>query len=159
MSEMILHSANQQDFLACIGEERASIWPWAPGIELVYRKESIGWGVALNIQRKAQRPNLFSDTLKRRFEDVESYDGYYLCLDSQQTFVVWHAVSNECFSVVLMQGLINGLLELVGLTHLSAGNPSSTSSSVEPFAVIRPLRMRYSLAQSIRGNDDGEYQT
>ncbi|WP_339494515.1 MULTISPECIES: negative regulator of hrp expression HrpV [unclassified Pseudomonas] len=116
MTETILQSSDQQDFLMRIGEKQASVWQWAPGIEFVCRKESLGWGLALNIQRQAQRPDLFSEALKRRFENVESYDGYYICLDSQHTFVVWHELNIE-YQGEQLQTLLCQLLSLAGLKH------------------------------------------
>lgn len=116
MTETILQSSDQQDFIARIVEKRASSWQWAPGIEFVCRQESLGWALALNIERKAQRPELFSETLKRRFENVESYDGYFICLDSHRTFVVWHELQSDYQSAQL-QSLVCQLLSLAGLKH------------------------------------------
>ncbi|MFJ4192627.1 negative regulator of hrp expression HrpV [Pseudomonas sp. NPDC089534] len=116
MTETILQSTDQQDFLQRIAQKRASVWQWAPGVEFVCRQESLGWGVSLNIQRQAQRPDLFSETLKRRFDNVESYEGYYICLDSQHTFVVWHELHNDDQGEQL-QALLGQLLSLAGLKH------------------------------------------
>ncbi|EJM67167.1 hypothetical protein PMI30_02346 [Pseudomonas sp. GM50] len=117
MNEVIIRSTDQQDFMTHVGEGRASAWQWAPGIELVFREEGVGWGIALNIQRSAQRPNLFSDTLKRRFEDIESFDGYYICLDGQHTFVIWHALPDELRSSDTLEQILTQVLELAGLKH------------------------------------------
>ncbi|QXI31253.1 negative regulator of hrp expression HrpV [Pseudomonas vanderleydeniana] len=116
MTETIFHSTDQQDFLRRTAEKRAGVLQWAPGIEFVCRKESLGWGLALNIRRQAQRPELFSETLKRRFEDVESYEGYYICLDSQRTFVVWHELQGD-YRCEQIQALLLQLLSLAGLKH------------------------------------------
>ncbi|MDI2591015.1 negative regulator of hrp expression HrpV [Pseudomonas sp. N3-W] len=116
MTEPILQSADQQDFITRIVEKRPSSWQWAPGIEFVCRQESLGWALALSIERQAQRPELFSETLKRRFENVELYEGYYICLDSQQTFVVWHELTNDYHNAQL-QSLVGQLLSLAGLKH------------------------------------------
>ncbi|WP_260954403.1 negative regulator of hrp expression HrpV [Pseudomonas citri] len=117
MNEVIIRSTDRQGFISRIGDGQASIWQWAPGIELVFREEGVGWGIALNIHRSAQRPNLFSDTLKRRFEDVESFDGYYICLDSQHTFVIWRALPGELRSSDTLEHLLTQVLELAGLKH------------------------------------------
>ncbi|AHF67044.1 hypothetical protein PCH70_18910 [Pseudomonas cichorii JBC1] len=77
----------------------------------------MGWGLALMIERQAQRPNLFSDTLKRRFEDVESYDGYYICLDNQQRFVVWHELGRDYRREDTLHGLLSEFLTLTGFKH------------------------------------------
>ena len=95
MTETILQSKDQQDFLALVDEKRASTWQCAPGIEFVCRQESVGWGLALYIERQMQRPNLFSETLKRRFENAQSYEGCCICLDSQLTFVIWHGLAGD----------------------------------------------------------------
>jgi hypothetical protein len=117
MTETILRSSDQRDFLVSIGEQQPSTWQWAPGIDFVYRRDSVGWGLALMIERQAQRPNLFSDTLKRRFENVESYDGYYLCLDNQQRFVVWHELDRDYRREDTLHGLLSEFLTLTGFKH------------------------------------------
>ncbi|WLG82449.1 negative regulator of hrp expression HrpV [Pseudomonas cucumis] len=117
MNEVIIQSADQHSFITHVGDGRASVWQWAPGIELVFREEGVGWGIALNIRHSAQRPNLFSDTLKRRFEDVETFDGYYICLDSQHTFVIWHALPCEQRSSDALEQFLAQVLELAGLKH------------------------------------------
>lgn len=116
MTEMILRSTDRQDFIARVSQKCASSWQWAPGIDFVCRQESVGWGLALNIKPQAQRPDLFSETLKRRFEDVESYEGYYICLDSQHTFVVWHELSSDDQDEQV-QHLLCEFLSLAGLKH------------------------------------------
>lgn len=97
-----------------IRERRASTWQWSPGVDFIHDDASLGWGLALSIERRAQRPNLFSDTLRRRFEGLESYDGFYVCLDSQQRFVVWHELDVEDRSDNRLQGLLDKLLVLAG---------------------------------------------
>lgn len=114
MTEVFFETSGQQEFLRYATESRASAWQWAPGIEFVCRKESIGWGIALNIHRQAQHSDLFSETLKRRFENVESYDGCYICLDSNYTLVVWHELHNGCQSEQLHE-LLDQLLSLAGV--------------------------------------------
>ncbi|MGE8187531.1 negative regulator of hrp expression HrpV [Pseudomonas sp. NPDC086278] len=114
MTESTLQMSDQQRFLNQVSEKRASKWQWAPGIEFVCRQESLGWALMLNIERQAQRPDLFSETLRRRFENAESYEGYYICLDSRRTFVVWHELDHTCQSAQL-QSLVSQLLSLAGL--------------------------------------------
>lgn len=116
MTETILQSKDQHDFLALVDEKRASIWQWAPGTEFVCREESVGWGLALHIQRQTQWPNLFSETLKRRFENVESYEGCRICLDSQLTFVIWHELPSD-HQREQVYALVRQLLALAGLKH------------------------------------------
>ncbi|MGN7738561.1 negative regulator of hrp expression HrpV [Pseudomonas sp. 22526] len=116
MTKMLLQSKDQQDFIALVDEKQASTWQWAPGIEFVCREESLGWGLALYIYRQTQRPNLFFETLKRRFENVESYDDCFICLDSQLTFVIWHELTGD-HRREQVYILVRQLLALAGLKH------------------------------------------
>ncbi|BAP46077.1 negative regulator of hrp expression HrpV [Pseudomonas sp. 21LCFQ02] len=117
MTETILRSADQRDFFVTIREGRSSTWQWSPGVDFIHDDASVGWGLALSIERRAQRPNLFSDTLRRRFESIEAYEGYYVCLDSQQRFVVWHELAGDYRSDNDLQRLIDRLLVLAGFRH------------------------------------------
>ncbi|EKN45184.1 MULTISPECIES: hypothetical protein [Pseudomonas] len=117
MTETILRSNDQRDFFVSIGQQRPSTWQWAPGIDFVHRKDSVGWGLSLMIERRAQRPDLFSDALKRRFENIESYDGYYICLDSQQRFVVWHELDPDYRREDALQELVGEFLMLAGFNN------------------------------------------
>lgn len=117
MTEQIEASADHNNFLAAVQAGQASRWNWAPGIDFTFSEERFGTGVALNIERQAQRPGLYDRALAKRFQEAMSYEGCYLCLDSRETFIVWHAVHEESYDVNSLQRIINRLLDLAGLHH------------------------------------------
>lgn len=49
-------------------------------------------GIALHIEGRALRPEQLRDALERRFSQAERFNDYFLFLDVQRDFVVWHAV-------------------------------------------------------------------
>lgn len=117
MIELTEASSERGNFLASVLAGQASSWSWAPGIDFTFNEESVGSGVALNIKRQFQRPGLYDHALAKRFQEAMSYEGCYLCLDSWETFIVWHAVREECRDLASLQGIIDRLLDLAGLQH------------------------------------------
>jgi hypothetical protein len=117
MIEPIEANSDHGNFLAAVLAGQASRWSWAPGIDFTFNEERVGWGVALNIKRQFQRPDLFASALAKRFQEAMSYEGYYLCLDSWETFIVWHAIQEEGRDLTSLQRIINRLLDLAGLHH------------------------------------------
>ena len=117
MIEQIEASSERGSFLASILAGQASRWSWGPGIDFTFNQESVGSGVALNIKRQFQPPGLYARALAKRFQEALSYEGCYLCLDSGETFIVWHAVREECRDIATLQCIVNRLLDLAGLPH------------------------------------------
>ncbi|MFJ3485273.1 type III secretion protein HrpV [Pseudomonas sp. NPDC090202] len=109
-------------FYAHVVAERAAIWPVANGVAFVSRREHQDWGIALHIEGRALRPEQLRDALERRFVQAERFNDYFLFLDVQRDFVVWHAVSTTSESPVTLDSIRRHELLLAGLEHLSEGN-------------------------------------
>lgn len=92
---------------------QASVWISSPGVEFVYGRETLGWALSLNVYRRTQRPNMFSGTLERRFENVEFYEDCFVFLDGKQTFVILYLLKNPDQREQVDE-IINRLLFLVG---------------------------------------------
>ncbi len=117
MIEQLKTHSDHENFLASVLAGEASRLSWAPGIDFTFSEERVGWGVALNIKRQVQRRDLFASALAKRFADALSYEGCYLCLDSWENFIVWHAVRQDSHDVGSLQRIMNRLLDLAGLHH------------------------------------------
>jgi hypothetical protein len=109
-------------FYAHVAAERAAIWPVASGVAFVSRREHRDWGIALHIEGRALRPEQLRDALERRFTQAELFNDYFLFLDVQRDFVVWHAVSQVTESPVNLDAIRRHELMLAGLDHLSDVN-------------------------------------
>lgn len=106
-------------FYAHLAAERAAIWPVATGVAFVSRREHRDWGIALHIEGRALRPEQLRDALERRFSQAELFNDFFLFLDVQRDFVVWHAVPGAQESPVSLDSIRRQELELAGLGHLS----------------------------------------
>ncbi|SEI56942.1 type III secretion protein HrpV [Pseudomonas sp. NFR16] len=109
-------------FYAHVAAERAAIWPVASGVAFVSRREHRDWGIALHIEGRALRPEQLRDALERRFSQSELFNDYFLFLDVQRDFVVWHAVPHAAESPVSLDSIRRHELMLAGLDHLSDTN-------------------------------------
>ncbi|WP_296187453.1 type III secretion protein HrpV [Pseudomonas sp. UBA1879] len=105
-------------FYAHVTAERAAIWPVATGVSFVSRREHRDWGIALHIEGRALRPEQLRDALERRFSQAEVFNDYFLFLDVQRDFVVWHAVPDASPSPTSLDSIRQHELMLAGLEHL-----------------------------------------
>jgi hypothetical protein len=106
-------------FYAHVAAERAAIWPVATGVAFVSRREHRDWGIALHIEGRALRPEQLRDALERRFCQAERFNDYFLFLDVQRDFVVWHAVPGLSESQASLDTIRRHELMLAGLEHLN----------------------------------------
>lgn len=106
-------------FYAHVAAERAAIWPVANGVAFVSRREHRDWGIALHIEGRALRPEQLRDALERRFSQAEVFNEYFLFLDVQRDFVVWHAVPGLSESSASLDSIRQHELMLAGLDHLN----------------------------------------
>jgi hypothetical protein len=116
----MIRVSEKADFYAHVAAERAAIWPVASGVAFVSRREHRDWGIALHIEGRALRPEQLRDALERRFSQAELFNDYFLFLDVQRDFVVWHAVQGQSQSVSL-DSIRQHELMLAGLEHLGDG--------------------------------------
>lgn len=103
-------------FYAHVVAERAAIWPLAPGISFVSRAEHRDWGIALHIDSRALMPQQMHDALERRFVQAHLFPDYFVFLNVQRDFVVWHAAPESGGSLDVIR---ERELMLVGLGHLN----------------------------------------
>lgn len=106
-------------FYAHVAAGRTAIWPVATGVAFVSRREHRDWGIALHIEGRALHPEQLRDALERRFSHAELFNDYFLFLDVQRDFVVWHAVSQAAESQLSLDSIRRHELMLAGLDHLS----------------------------------------
>jgi hypothetical protein len=106
-------------FYAHLVTERAAIWPVAAGVAFVSRREHHDCGIALHIESRALHPEQLRDALERRFSQAELFNDYFLFLDVQRDFVVWHAVSQAAESQNSLDSIRQHELMLAGLDHLN----------------------------------------
>jgi len=106
-------------FYAHVAAERAAVWPVATGVAFVSRREHRDWGIALHIEGRALRPEQLRDALARRFSQAELFNDYFLFLDVQRDFVVWHAAPGVSESQGSLDSIRQHELMLAGLDHLS----------------------------------------
>lgn len=110
-------------FYAHLAAERTAIWPVAAGVAFVSRREHRDWGIALHIEGRALRPEQLRDALQRRFSQAERFNDYFLFLDVQRDFVVWHAVPQMPDSQTRLDSIRQHELILAGLDHLNDLEP------------------------------------
>lgn len=106
-------------FYAHVKSQRYAIWPVATGVTFVSRAEHHDWGIALHIAGRTLRPEQLRDALQRRFSQAELFNDYFLFLDVQRDFVVWHAVPGVTGSVATLDDIRQHQLMLVGLDYLN----------------------------------------
>ncbi|TPG88492.1 type III secretion protein HrpV [Pseudomonas caspiana] len=108
-------------FYAKVAAEQAAVWPVAAGISFVSRREHQDWGIALHIESRSFKPQQLRTALERRFTQSHLFPDYFLFLDSQRDFVVWHATPIGSGSQVCLDDIRQHQLLLAGLDHLSDG--------------------------------------
>lgn len=106
-------------FYAHVKAQRSAIWPVATGVTFVSRAEHHDWGIALHIEGRTLRPEQLRDALQRRFSQAELFNDYFLFLDVQRDFVVWHAAPSVPGSVATLDDIRQHQLTLAGLDHLN----------------------------------------
>ncbi|MDH0744985.1 type III secretion protein HrpV [Pseudomonas sp. GD03842] len=117
----MIRVSEKHAFYSHVAAERAAIWPVASGVAFVSRREHRDWGIALHIEGRALRPDQLRDALERRFAQAEVFDEYFLFLDVQRDFVVWHAVPSLADSTLSLDSIRQHELMLAGLEHLNDG--------------------------------------
>ncbi|UZE25648.1 type III secretion protein HrpV [Pseudomonas sp. B21-056] len=106
-------------FYAQVAARRAAVWPVAKGVAFVSRCEHHDWGIALHIEGRALRPEQLHEALQRRFTQAERFNHYFLFVDVQHDFVVWHAVHEGAATVASLDEIRFRQLQLAGLEQLS----------------------------------------
>lgn len=114
----MIHVTEKSAFYALVVAERPAIWPVATGVAFVSRREHRDWGIALQIEGRALSPEQLRDALERRFEQAELFAEYFLFLDIQRDFVVWHAVPDVSEIPASFDSIRRHELMLAGLEHL-----------------------------------------
>jgi hypothetical protein len=114
----MIQVSEKSAFYAHVAAERSAIWPVAAGIAFVSRREHRDWGIALHIEGRALKPKQLRDALERRFSQTELFNDYFLFLDVQRDFVVWHAVPGSSESAASLDEIRRHELMLAGLEHL-----------------------------------------
>lgn len=115
----MIQVTQKDTFYAHVKAQRSAIWPVATGVTFVSRAEHHDWGIALHIEGWTLRPEQLRDALQRRFLQAELFNDYFLFLDVQRDFVVWHAAPGVTGSVVTLDDIRQNQLMLVGLEHLN----------------------------------------
>ncbi|CAM3058450.1 type III secretion protein HrpV [Pseudomonas floridensis] len=106
-------------FYTQVAAQNPAVWPVANGVAFVSRREYHDWGIALHIEGRALRPEQLREALQLRFSEAERFNNYFLFLDIQRDFVVWHAVSDAPDSVTNLDEIRRHELILAGLDHLA----------------------------------------
>jgi len=106
-------------FYTQVASQSPAVWPVANGVAFVSRREHHDWGIALHIEGRALRPEQLREALQLRFSEAERFSNYFLFLDVQRDFVVWHAVSDAPNSVTNLDDIRRHELILAGLDHLA----------------------------------------
>ncbi|KAF1006983.1 MAG: hypothetical protein GAK32_02381 [Pseudomonas fluorescens] len=87
----MIRVSEKAEFYERVAAGQAAIWPVAHGISFVSRREHHDWGIALHIDSRTLQPQQLRSALERRFTQSHLFPDYFLSLDSQRDFVVWHA--------------------------------------------------------------------
>lgn len=111
----MIQVTEKASFYANVVAERSAMWAVAPGVSFVSRAEHRGWGMALHIDSRALKPQQMHDALERRFVQAHLFAGYFLYLNVQRDFVVWHAAPEPGES---LDDIRERELMLVGLVSL-----------------------------------------
>lgn len=106
-------------FYTQVAAQAPAVWPVASGVAFVSRREHQNWGIALHIEGRALRPEQLREALQLRFSEAERFNDYFLFLDVQRDFVVWHAVSDAPNAVTNLDEIRRHELILAGLEHLT----------------------------------------
>jgi hypothetical protein len=110
--------SQKQAFYEHVAAESVAAWPVATGVTFVSRREHQDWGIALHVENLVLSPEQLRDALERRFVEAERYNNYFLFLNVQQDFVVWHASPQVSDPVNSMDDICREQLLLAGLSHL-----------------------------------------
>lgn len=105
-------------FYEHVAAERSAVWPVASGVTFVSRREHQDWGIALHVENLAMSPEQLRNALERRFVESDRYSDYFLFLNVQQDFVVWHASPDVAGVGNSMDDICREQLQLAGLGHL-----------------------------------------
>lgn len=117
----MIRVSEKSAFYAQVAAEQAAVWPVAAGISFVSRREHQDWGIALHIESRSLKPQQLRTALERRFTQSHLFPDYFLFLDSQRDFVVWHATPMGSGSHVSLDDIRQHQLLLAGLDHLGDG--------------------------------------
>ncbi|NWA02070.1 type III secretion protein HrpV [Pseudomonas gingeri] len=106
-------------FYERVAAEQDAIWPLVSGVSFLSRREHHDWGIALHIEKRALKPQQLRETLERRFTQSHRFPNYFLFLDPQRNFVVWHAVPDSGEGSPSLDQIRQHQLMLAGLEHLN----------------------------------------
>jgi len=112
----MIQVSEKASFYAHVVAERIAMWSVAPGVSFISRAEHCSWGIALHIDSRALMPQQMHDALERRFVQAHLFSDYFVFLNVQRDFVVWHAAPEFGGS---MDDIRERELMLVGLGHLN----------------------------------------
>ncbi|AWO77482.1 HrpV family type III secretion system protein [Serratia marcescens] len=88
-------------------------WSVQPGVELLALSGERGRELMLNLQPGCLPPGFYRQILSQRAQQLDSYDGYYLCLDGECRLSVWCRLPEENEDVMPN---IGRLFSLAGMT-------------------------------------------
>jgi hypothetical protein len=116
--------ATRQAFQSSIAAGVPAYWEIAPGVEFGLRREPHSVGLALQVKSEALRRNQMQQALERRFQYPQDYHGYFMFLDPQRAFVVWHALPEAPVAIELINDIQFQQLTLLGLEYLDDRAPT-----------------------------------
>ena len=115
----MMQASEKRTFLEHAAAERSAVWPLASGVAFISRSDHQHWGIALHVQMEALAPDQLRATLTRRFCEADRYHQYFLFLNLQREFVVWHASPAHDADICSLDHICQEQLTLTGLDHLA----------------------------------------
>lgn len=114
----MIQVSGKTEFYESVAAGQAAIWPLAAGVSFVSRHEHHDWGIALHIDSRTLQPQQLREALERRFKQSNLFPDYFLFLDAQRDFVVWHAVPSSFQGCAMLDSICQHQLLLAGLSQL-----------------------------------------
>ncbi|MGY2289759.1 type III secretion protein HrpV [Pseudomonas sp. SDO528_S397] len=114
----MIRVSQKAEFYEQVSAGQAAVWPVAAGVSFVSRREHHDWGIALHIDSRTLQPQQLRGALERRFTQSHLFPDYFLFLDSQRDFVVWHAAPVTQQGGSTLDNICQHQLMLAGLDHL-----------------------------------------
>ncbi|WP_019411298.1 hypothetical protein [Pseudomonas psychrophila] len=115
----MIRVSQKAEFYEQVAAEKMAIWPVAAGISFISRREHHDWGIALHIDSRTLQPQQLRGALERRFTQSHLFPDYFLFLDSQRDFVVWHAAPEDGQGNASLDNIRQHQLMLAGLDYLA----------------------------------------
>nr|WP_314483849.1 type III secretion protein HrpV [uncultured Pseudomonas sp.] len=118
----MIRVSHKAQFYEQVAAGQVAIWPVASGVSFVSRREHHDWGIALHIDSRTLQPQQLRAALERRFTQAHRFVDYFLFLDGQRDFVVWHAAPVESQGSATLDTIRQHQLMLAGLDYLEEGS-------------------------------------